>query len=231
VAHSKRAVLSRLAGGGRARFAPSEDLEARIVVQAQVIAARVLTGLRARVADLEQANARLVQANQVLAARVEELERRLGRDSSTSSKPPSSDGLGKPATPGPERRAGGHKPGKQPGAPGAHLARVGDPDEVVVHRPVTCQGCGADLTLAPVCGVEARQVFDLPRVRLVVIEHQAEQRQCGCGRVTAASFPARRARRPASVLGSVRLAATWARGSTCRWSGRPSCLATCWARR
>jgi transposase len=160
-----------------------------IVVQAQVIAAQVLTGLRARVADLEQANARLVQANQVLAARVEELERRLGRDSSNSSRPPSSDGLGKSATPGRERRAGGRKPGKQPGAPGAHLVRVGDPDEVVVHRPVTCQGCGADLTLAPVCGVEARQVFDLPRVRLVVIEHQAEQRQCGCGRVTAASFP------------------------------------------
>ena len=44
VAHGKRAVLSRLAGGGRARVAPSEDLEAMIVVQAQVIAAQVSLG-------------------------------------------------------------------------------------------------------------------------------------------------------------------------------------------
>jgi hypothetical protein len=52
------------------------------------------------------------------------------------------------------------------------------------------RGCGSDLTLAPVVGVEARhrQVFDLPEVRLRATEHRAERRLCGY--VTAAGFPA-----------------------------------------
>jgi len=139
--------------------------------------------------QLREANARLVTANAALQARVAELERRLGKDSSNSSRPPSSDGLGKPPASRQQRRGGGRKPGKQPGAPGAHLAQVPDPDEVVVHRPERCEGCGGDLTLAPVIGVEARQVFDLPEVRLWVCEHRAERRQCACGQVTAGVFP------------------------------------------
>jgi transposase len=91
---------------------PDPDLEATVAVQAAVIA-----GLRA--ANAEQA--RLIDT---LKARVVELERRLGKDSSNSSKPPSSDGLGKPSRAA--RRAGGRaedrRPGKQPGALGAHLA-------------------------------------------------------------------------------------------------------------
>ena len=50
-------------------------------------------------------------------------------------------------------------------------------------------GCGGDLTLGPVVGVEARQVFDLPEVRLWVGEHRAERRACACGQVTAGVFP------------------------------------------
>jgi transposase len=168
---------------------PTSDLEATVAVQAMVIE------------QLREANARLVAANAALQARVAELERRLGKDSSNSSRPPSSDGLGKPPASRRERRGGGRAVGKQPGAPGAHLAQVADPGEVVVHRPVVCGGCGGDLTLAPVTGVEARQVFDLPEVRLWVCEHRAERRQCPCGEVTAGCFPARRARRRATARG------------------------------
>jgi transposase len=164
---------------------PDLDLEAAVAVQAMVIE------------QLREANARLVAANAeqasliaTLNARVAELERRLGRDSSNSSRPPSSDGLGKPPAPKRRQRGGGRAAGKQPGAPGAHLAQVADPDEVVVHRPVVCERCGGDLTLAPVTGVEARQVFDLPEVRLGVCEHRAERRTCACGTTTQAGFPA-----------------------------------------
>jgi transposase len=148
----------------------------------------VIDQLREANARLEAANAEQARLIATLKARVAGLERRLGKDSSNSSRPPSSDGLGKPPAPRRQRRGGGRAPGKQPGAPGAHLAQVADPDEVVVHRPVTCGGCGGDLTLAPVTGVEARQVFDLPEVRLWVREHRAERRQCACGRVTAGVF-------------------------------------------
>jgi transposase len=155
------------------------DLEATVTVQAAVIV------------ELRAANAGLVAANTALEARVAELERRLGQDSSNSSKPPSSDGLGKPSRV--ERRAaeGGERrrPGKQPGAPGAHLAQVAEPDEVIWHVPGRCGGCGADLADAPVSGVEARQVFDLPPLRVGVTEHRAQQRRCACGTTTAAGFP------------------------------------------
>jgi transposase len=88
----------------------------------------------------QQSGRRPARVVEALQARVAELERQLGRHSRNSSKPPSSDGLAKLPTPRRERRGGGRKPGKQPGAPGAYLAQVPDPDEVVVHRPAACQG-------------------------------------------------------------------------------------------
>jgi transposase len=128
-----------------------------------------------------------------LEARVAELERRLGKDSSNSSKPPSSDGLRKPPRakrPAAERADSRRTPGKQPGAPGAHLAQVPQPDQVIRHVPDRCGGCGAGLADAVVVGVEARQVFDLPPLRLAVAEHRAQRRRCACGTTTQAAFPA-----------------------------------------
>jgi transposase len=133
-----------------------------------VQAARI-TELRAQVATLAAANATLAAANATLAQvntaleeRVAELERRFGQNSFNSSRPPSQDGLRKPARP--ERHGqSGRRPGKQPGAPGGHLARVDDPSQVVVHTPEHCARCGAGLANA-VAGVQARQVFDLPRL-------------------------------------------------------------------
>lgn len=141
-----------------------------------------------RIAALEAENATLRAAVEALTARIGELEARLRADSTMSSRPPSSDGLAKkPATP---RVAGGRR-GKQPGAPGAHLARVADPDAVVEHEPAVCGGCGVGLDdAAPVVGTVARQVFDVPPVRLAVTEHWAVNRRCGgCGTDTAGVFP------------------------------------------
>lgn len=127
---------------------------------------------------------------ELLQARVAELERRLGLNSRNSSKPPSSDGLGKPP-PRSSRRSSGARPGKQPGAPGAALAQVDDPDEVVEHRPAGCGGCGAALAAAEVVGQTRRQVFELPEIRLRVVEHRLVSCRCArCGQVTAATVPA-----------------------------------------
>ena len=117
---------------------------------------------------------------------------RLRANSSNSSKPPSADGLAKgPPKPSraARRAAARRKPGGQPGAPGAHLAQVEHPDVVVVHAPDRCQRCGGELADAGVVGAEVRQVHDLPQLGLLVTEHRAERRRCGCGAVTAATFP------------------------------------------
>ena len=84
----------------------------------------------------------------------------------------------------------GRRPGKQQADQGFRLQPRAVPDEVRTHVPTGCNGCGTDLTCAPVVGVGTRQVFDLPVIELVAIEHRAQRRACACGVVTRAAFPA-----------------------------------------
>ena len=121
--------------------------------------------------------------------RISELESRLRQSPRNSSRPPSSEGLGKPA-PRSLRKKTGRKPGGQDGHPGRTLAQVARPDREERHEPACCGGCGAGLAGRPVTGVERRQVFDLPPVRVQVTEHQLIERECGCGRRTRGAVPA-----------------------------------------
>lgn len=63
-------------------------------------------------------------------ARIADLEARLGQNSTNSSKPPSSDGLAKPA-PKSLREKSGRPPGRPKGQPGITLRQVLDPDHEV----------------------------------------------------------------------------------------------------
>jgi transposase len=125
-----------------------------------------------------------------LRAEVADLRARLSANSRNSSRPPSSDGLAKPPAPKSLRRRSGRKPGGQSGHEGRHLEFATRPDDVVVHVPARCGGCGDDLSDGERVGEETRQVFDLPQVRLAVCEHRAQRRRCACGHVTTAVFPA-----------------------------------------
>jgi transposase len=123
-----------------------------------------------------------------LRVEVAELKRRLAQNSRNSSRPPSSDGLAKPP-PRSLRRPTGRKPGGQPGHRGGHLEQVAVPDEVVDHLPPVCAGCQGDLSGAEDVGHLARQVFELPQIRVRVTEHRARRRRCACGHETTAVFP------------------------------------------
>ena len=119
-----------------------------------------------------------------------ELRGRLGTDSHTSSKPPSSDGSGVQPHPQSSRQPSGRKPGGQPGHVGQTLRQIERPDVIAVHPPLACRGGGQGLDEAPVVRRERRQVVDVPPIRLQVTEPQAETRRCaGCGVETSGPFP------------------------------------------
>src|ERR1700746_2982973 len=128
--------------------------------------------------------------NAALKARIALLERQLGLNSSNSGKPPSSDGLKKPARVKSLRERSGKKPGGQQGHKGETLRQVTDPDNVVDHYPPSCATCGVGLDPETRVGHTARQVFDLPEPQPVVTEHRVHDCLCTvCGTTTRGRFP------------------------------------------
>jgi transposase len=119
--------------------------------------------------------------------RIEELERRLAKDSHNSSKPPSSDGFARKTLP----RKKSEKPsGGQHGHQGHALLQVEVPDHVLIHRPGQCDHCQRDLSEVVGQVKERRQIHELPPLRLVVTEHQVEMITCpACGHLSTGTFP------------------------------------------
>src|SRR4051812_30233015 len=159
--------------------APSYE-QLAVLVAAQE---RIIAQLQTRIAEQD---ARIAEQN----ARIAELERQLAASSRNSSKPPSSDGLDRPA-PKSLRGWSGRRPGGQPGREGRTLRQVERPDEVGVHEPGACAGCGSTLPArGPPTRMIRRQVFDIPQITVRVVEHRLLSRRCSCGRVTQAAGPA-----------------------------------------
>ena len=87
---------------------------------------QIITTLLAKIAELEK-------TVQQQATRIAELEKRLNKNSSNSSKPPSSDGLGKPPRTTSLRENGKRSSGGQAGHKGETLKQVASPDIVKKH--------------------------------------------------------------------------------------------------
>ena len=142
---------------------------------------REVEELREQVAERDQ---QIADAEKQIA----DLERQLAarrRNSTNSSKPPSSDGLA-----GAQRRRcslrkkSGRRPGGQPGHMGHDRHRVENPDRTEEVLPQQCKHCGTALPQAPeeratVGDVLSRQIVDLPEVILpVVTEYQYPKLVC-----------------------------------------------------
>src|SRR5438067_5417052 len=154
---------------------------------------REIEDLRRKIAERDQ---QIADAEKQIA----DLERQLAlrkRNSTNSSKPPSSDGLaGEPRLRG-RKHKGKRKPGGQPGHPGHHrplvpLAEVG---AIEVILPQHCGHCGKNLSQRPgqvtTDGEPRRhQVTELPPVKAHMTEYQFPNVGCRhCGKTTHAPLP------------------------------------------
>lgn len=124
--------------------------------------------------------------------RIAELERRLNRNSSNSSVPPSQDPPGAPERkrPDPSGRSQGAQTGHR--GKGRKLAPIEAVDRVVEHWPERC-GCGHSLAESneEVGPPARRQVTELPEIAVCLTEHRLHRRRCpDCGKTTRAVVPA-----------------------------------------
>lgn len=134
------------------------------------------TAAEARVAVLEKENA--------------ELKARLGKDSSNSNKPPSSDSPYKAKAP---VKRGLRKVGGQPGHKGVTRAWL-PAEKVDEHKLVRVSACPCGTSLVGVAATTtatwARQVVEVPAIVPHVTEYTFETVKCpGCGRVHAPEVP------------------------------------------
>jgi len=141
------------------------------------------------------------------------LEAKLAKNSSNSSKPPSSDKHnpgGKPRAGSGTRKNTTRKPGGQPGHKGATLKKSSSPDHVIELPPPRRCTCGQSLSGQPPCGEQQRQVFDLPPdIKIEVTEYHAPVCKCpACGKKNTAPFP-KEAAAPIQYGKRIRAAATY----------------------
>jgi len=150
----------------------------------------------------------LVKQLQQQQDRITELEllvAKLTKDSSNSSKPPSTDLTGNLSSNRKHlnsRKASGRKSGGQPGHRGSTREMVTNPDTIIAHVPEHCGNCGKSLTDRGSTGqiIATSQIVDIPPIVPIVTEHQAIARTCICGHTTKGLLP-----HEAGAIGTVQI--------------------------
>src|ERR1035438_1679562 len=131
---------------------------------------------------------------------IADLERQLAgrkKNSTNSSKPPSSDGLAGEQRPRGRKHKSKRKPGGQPGHPGHHreLVPTAEVSAIEVVLPQQCRHCGNHLPQKPsrvtIDGESCRnQVTEIPAMKAHITEYQFPNVVCGsCGKATRAPLP------------------------------------------
>lgn len=140
----------------------------------------------AELREIVEAQQRRIEA---LEARIASLEAQLGKDSTNSSKPPSSDGPGERAGRDSGESSQRHQ-GAQPGHEGHHREDVdaSEVDEVEDVKPDECRRCGHELA-GEDDDPETHQVTDI-RIEKIITEYRRHTLECECcGGWTRAEMP------------------------------------------
>jgi len=146
--------------------------------------------IRARtkaISKLKEINRTLKKRITELEDKVAVLEGRIKKDSSNSSKPPSSDGFKKPRTFS-TREKSGRKPGRQVGHTG-HTIKLDAEEIKVIDRKEGICPCGGEIEFGD--KYQSRRVVDI-RVTLSVTEERAYSGKCkACGKPFQTAFSSR----------------------------------------
>ena len=136
--------------------------------------------------SLKEENGLLRNENTELRRLLQEALDKLNKNSSNSSKPPSTDIVRTKSL----RISTGKKAGGQKGHRGSTLQLSETPDKVVVHRALQCSGCGKDISAIGSLRYERRQVYDIPPINIEVSEHRSEIKCCPhCEKENKGVFP------------------------------------------
>jgi len=183
-ANNKQVPASRRSGA----HSPSREQLQRQVEQQRLEIDKLREQVGERDRQIADAEKQIADAEK----QISDLERQLAgrkKNSTNSSKPPSSDGLaGTQRRRCSPRKKSGRKPGGQPGHVGQERQRVEKPDRSEEVWPSQCKHCGSALPQGSeerqTCGdVFCRQIVDLPEVILpVVTEYQYPKLVCPCCR-------------------------------------------------
>lgn len=156
---------------------------------------RTIAAIKWEGVQLKRENTLLRKQEQKLAGEIKTLTEslriaRLPKNSSNSSRPPSTDLYKPKRSPVNLREKSGKKTGGQPGHIGSTLLFCTDePDEEVTHIPEICSDCGKSLKLvAPEVG-QIHQVVDIRIPPTVIINHKSMVKQCRCGKCNSGAFP------------------------------------------
>jgi transposase-like protein len=131
---------------------------------------------------------------EIFKAQISTLEKKIASlttNSTTSSKPPSSDG---PQVDKPKKRKSRRSRGGQKGHKGykRELVPVEDVKHFHEYYPPFCENCGAPLdpqTCEETSDPLRHQTFELPEIKPIVSEHRCHELGCACGHKTRAQFP------------------------------------------
>ena len=140
-------------------------------------------------ATVDSMNQTITELNQT----IKELKEQLNKNSKNRSKPPSSDGLKKPAVNKNKslRESSGKMQGAQEGHDGVHLSVISDPDHIENHMHSDCTGCPHRAEcLSKACIKETRHEVDAVVTVDVTAHNAIEVRECPLhGGVKTGSFP------------------------------------------
>ena len=121
-----------------------------------------------------------------LKSRIAQLE----KNSSNSSKPPSSDMNRPKKRIFSLRKKSGKKPGGQLGHKGVGRSLVESPDEVIRCEPeLCCGGCGTPLDFKLSKITSRRQEIEIPPVQPIITEYQEIENTCRCGTINIGKYP------------------------------------------